>query len=288
MLAMALKPFGVRSFVGLMKLPAALLTSPVSGPPSSQIRCTMASTAAASRMSTECVRTRPPCWSINSLAVSSSTAPRRPASHRSAPSSRYLAAISLPRPVPPPVMRMRLPLNRFSLNMRAPGRGARILSRDLLLGGGVGGLAQAEGPVFLRHLDEVDPRVLAAQAQGGEVVGNAAEEGALLRQGPAEADGDLHDHDVIRASDAEIARVVDQVAGLVLAQELEAVELRHTDRLDQRAVDRIAQLAAEIRRPALAQRDSHQGHGTSCRGEPRASARRAASWAARSALRTAG
>src|SRR2546430_8101315 len=167
-------------------------------------------------------------------------------------------------------------------------RGARILSRDLLLGGGVRGLAEPERPVFLRHLDEVDPRVLAAQAQGGEVVGNAAEEGALLRQGPAEADGDLHDHDVIRASDAEIARVVDQVAGLVLAQELEAVELRHTDRLDQRAVDRIAQLAAEIRRPALAQRDSHQGHGTSCRGEPRASARRAASWAARSALRTAG
>src|ERR1700757_4525609 len=60
MLAMALKPFGVRSFVGLMKLPAALLTSPLSGPLSFQIRCTIASAAAASRMSTECVRTRPP------------------------------------------------------------------------------------------------------------------------------------------------------------------------------------------------------------------------------------
>src|SRR5438552_17786965 len=163
--------------------------------------------------------------------------------------------------------------------MRAPGRGARILSRDLLLGGGVRGLAEPEGPVFLRHLDEVDPRVLAAQAQGGEVVGNAAEEGALLRQGPAEADGDLHDHDVIRASDAEIARVVDQVAGLVLAQELEAVELRHVDRLDQRTVDRVAELAAEFRRPALAQRDAHEGHGATYRA-PRASATRAAARAA--------
>src|SRR5207244_9847026 len=176
---------------------------------------------------------------------------------------------------------------RFSLNMRAPGEGARILSRDFLRGG-VGSFAQAEGPVLLGHLDQVDPGVFAAQAQGGQVVRNAAEKRALLRERPPRADGDLHDHDVIGASDAEIARVVDQVAGLVLAQELEAVELRHTDRLDQRAVDRIAQLAAEIRRPALSQRDSHQGHGTSCRGEPRASARRAASWAALSAPRTAG
>src|SRR5260370_30817602 len=187
MLAMALKPFGVRSFVGLMKLPAALLTSPVSGPPSSQIRCTMASTAAASRMSTESVRTRPPCLPISSFAVSSSTPPRRPASQSSAPSSRYRAAISLPRPVPPPLRRIRLPLSRFSLNMRAPGRGARILSRDLLWGG-VRRFAQTERPVFLRHFDQVDPRVLATQAQGGEVVGNAAEEGALLRQAPPEAD----------------------------------------------------------------------------------------------------
>ncbi len=60
MFAMALKPFGVRSFVGLMKFPAALLTSPVSGPASSQMRWTIASTAAASRMSTEWVLTLPP------------------------------------------------------------------------------------------------------------------------------------------------------------------------------------------------------------------------------------
>src|SRR5439155_6143094 len=255
-LAMALKPFGVRSFVGLMKLPAALLTRPVSGPPSSQILCTMASTAAASRISTDCVRTRPPCFAISSFAVSSSTPPRRPASQSSAPSARYLAAISLPRPVPPPVTRMRLPLRRFSLNMRAPGEGARILSRDFLRGG-VGSFAQAEGPVLLGHLDQVDPGVFAAQAQGGQVVRHAAEKRALLRERPPRADGDLHDHDVIAARDAEVARVVDQVAGLVLAQELEAVELRHVDGLDQRAVDRVAELAAEIRRPALAQRNSH-------------------------------
>src|SRR5258706_2909873 len=118
--AMALKPFGERSLVGLMKLPAALLTSPESGPDSSQIRCTIASTACASRMSTEWVFTVPPKDFIREPAVSSRTGPRRPQIQTSAPNSRYFAAISLPRPVPPPVTRMRLPLSRPSLNMRAP------------------------------------------------------------------------------------------------------------------------------------------------------------------------
>src|SRR6185436_10420658 len=53
-------------------------------------------------------------------AVSWRTEPLRPQIHNSAPSARYFAAISLPRPVPPPVMRMRLPLSRPSLNMGAP------------------------------------------------------------------------------------------------------------------------------------------------------------------------
>src|SRR5258705_3392408 len=118
--AMALKPFGERSLVGLMKLPAALLTSPESGPDSSQIRCTIASTACASRMSTEWVFTLPPKEFIRERAVSSRTGPRRPQIQTSAPSVRYFAAISLPRPVPPPVTRMRLPLSSPSLNMRAP------------------------------------------------------------------------------------------------------------------------------------------------------------------------
>src|ERR1051325_4864257 len=116
MLAMALKPFGERSLVGLMKLPAALLTRPVSGPDSSQMRWIIASTAWASRMSTEWVLTFLP----SSFAVASRTAPRRPQIQTSAPSWTYLAAISLPSPVPPPLTRMRLPLSRPSLNMRAP------------------------------------------------------------------------------------------------------------------------------------------------------------------------
>ena len=59
MFAIASNPRGERSSVRLMKLPAALLTRPSSGPPSSQIDWMAASTAAASRMSTACVATGP-------------------------------------------------------------------------------------------------------------------------------------------------------------------------------------------------------------------------------------
>src|SRR3954471_2072209 len=127
MLAIALKPFGERSFVGLMKFPAALLTSPLRGPDSSQMRWTIASTACASRMSIACVRTLPP----SSFAVCSRTAPRRPAIQTSAPRATYLAAISRPRPVPPPVTRMRLPLRRPSLNMCAPRSRAHSKRREV-------------------------------------------------------------------------------------------------------------------------------------------------------------
>src|SRR4029077_7290488 len=143
MLAMALKPFGERSFVGLMKLPAALLTSPVSGPDSSQIRCTMASTAWASRISTACVLTLPP----SERAVSSRTEPRRPQIQTSAPSSTYFAVISLPSPVPPPVTRMRLPLSSPSLNMRAPRVNAHFKRREE---------RQADGEAQQRHADPRD------------------------------------------------------------------------------------------------------------------------------------
>src|SRR5436190_22350982 len=275
MLAIALKPFGERSLVGLMKLPAALLTSPLSGPLSSQIRCTIASTAAASRMSTECVRTRPPCASISCFAVSSSTPPRRPPSHSSAPSSRYLAAISLPSPVPPPVTRLRLPLRRSSLNMRAPRVGSGHFS-DLRRC--VGRFAEAERPVFLRHFDEIDPNVLLALSERGEVVGDAAEKRALLLQAATCTDGDLDDDDVVGARDAEVAGVVNQVARLVFREQLETVQFRDVDRLDERAMQRVAKLAAKFRGAPLAERDAHERHGASCRGERRSSAN-AAAWA---------
>src|SRR6185436_342744 len=254
MLAMALNPFGVRSLVGLMKLPAALLTRPCSGPLSSQMRWTIASTAAASRMSTACVRTFPP----RDFAVSSSTPPRRPQIHSSAPSSRYLAAISLPRPVPPPVMRMRLPLSSPSLNMRAPWGGSGHFKSFRR----VGSHTVTERPVLFRDLDQVDPPVFAPQRDRGvEVVGDAPVERALLFQRAAAGERDLDNHQVARARDAEVHRVVHQVARLVLGDELEAIERRHVDGLDQRAVDGLAHLAPVGLGLALNERNADERHG---------------------------
>src|SRR3989441_5176958 len=119
MLAMALKPFGERSFVRLMKLPAALLTRPVRGP-SLKTRVIMFSTASGDRMSHSIGVTRVLCVSASSRAVSATTAPRRPQMYTSAPSLAYSPAISRPSPVPPPVTRMRLPLSRSARKIVMP------------------------------------------------------------------------------------------------------------------------------------------------------------------------
>ena len=95
--------------VGAMKFAAALLISPVSGPCSDQISPTAASTASASRTSTAWTCAPGPI----SAAASSSTVIRRPHRCTSAPCLTRCAATPRPRPVPPPVIRMRLPARTF-------------------------------------------------------------------------------------------------------------------------------------------------------------------------------
>src|SRR3954470_16756900 len=106
--------------------------------------------------------------------------------------------------------------------MSAPG-GALILCRYLVLRGRVGGLAEAKRPVFLRYFDEVYPGILASHTERGEIVGDAVEKLALLREGASRAQGDLHDDDVVSARNTEVAGVIHQVARLVLREELEAI-----------------------------------------------------------------
>ena len=112
----ALNPRGERSFVREMKLPAALLTRPLIVPPA-KASATMSSTASGTRMSQVMGVTLTPRLPLISFAVSSSTLPRRPQITTSAPSMANSSAISLPRPVPPPVTRMRLPFIRSLRNM---------------------------------------------------------------------------------------------------------------------------------------------------------------------------
>src|SRR5262249_34166735 len=103
------------SSVRQRKLPAALLTSPSSGP-SCQKCSIMASTRWLSRTSQGNVLTAPPVAWRSSLAAEVRTFSRRPQMHREAPSSRKRCPMLLPRPVAPPVTRIFLPESRFFWN----------------------------------------------------------------------------------------------------------------------------------------------------------------------------
>src|SRR5260221_10740416 len=212
---MASKPRGERSSVREMKFPAALLTRPVSGPPSSQIACTMASTAAASRMSTVWHFTEPPCFAVSSAAVFSNGSRRLPQMHRSAPSSRYFAAISRPRPVPPPVTRMRLPLRRSFRNTGLDGqydladvrarfhqrvRFRRFGERKGLVDDRLDLSGLDERPDFFPQvLRDRAPELHRARAQGGAGDGEAAAQdvGQVERRLRAAEEGDDDDAAVV-------------------------------------------------------------------------------------------
>ncbi len=88
---------------------------------------TSASTASRSRTSQTWVETAPPVAARCSCAVASSTSARRPQIASSAPSSRKRRPMLLPSPVPPPVIRTRLPAKRSSRNI-APSPRSGVLS----------------------------------------------------------------------------------------------------------------------------------------------------------------
>src|SRR3984893_3141411 len=113
----AAKPRGLISVDGAMKLAAALLTRPVSGPARHMVS-TIDSICSASRTSQTCASIEPPCCACapSSATVCSSTAGRRPQMCTAAPRATKARESSLPRPVPPPVTRMRSPRSTSGRN----------------------------------------------------------------------------------------------------------------------------------------------------------------------------
>src|SRR5204862_2140155 len=116
--------------------------------------------------------------------------------------------------------------------------------------------------------------VLAPHAQARDGLGYAAVERALLRQRAADGKRDLDDGDVAGARDAQVPRVVDQVAGLVLAQHLEAVLRGHIDRLHQRLVHRLAKLLPPGGPLALQYGNADERHGQAGTWRPVVAGRR--------------
>ena len=107
---------GDKRSVCAMKVAAALLTSACSGA-RAHTPSSIASTWAASRMSQRCSSTAAAPSTSSRAALACSTSSRRPHSTRWAPRPAKRSAITAPSPVPPPVMRMRLPANKSVRNM---------------------------------------------------------------------------------------------------------------------------------------------------------------------------
>src|SRR4051794_21250600 len=95
------------------------------------------------------------------------------------------------------------------------------------------GFTVAERPVFLPHFNKGDHHVFFAQAGVFvEQFGYTSVESALHLDGAAGVQGDLDDDDVVAALDVEVGRVVDQTAGIVLGDDLKAVERWDINGLD--------------------------------------------------------
>src|SRR5690242_5422819 len=77
--------------------------------------------------------------------------------------------------------------------------------------------AVAERPVLPCGFQQVDEDVLRAQPRvGGELLREALIERLLLRHRVAAVAGDLHDHQIIAALDAEVAWVAVELRGIML------------------------------------------------------------------------
>src|SRR5260370_23598377 len=95
----------------------------------------------------------------------------------------------------------------------------------------------AEGPVLLLDLDEVDQDVLAPESDSCvKAVGYGLVERLLLRRRPAFIPGNLDNHEICTALDAEIFGIELETVSFVLSNDLKAVFFRDAD-ADKRVLD---------------------------------------------------
>src|SRR5438477_12068385 len=134
-----------------------------------------------------------------------------------------------------------------SLNVIAASR-APVL-RSVVWSLGILGFAVTERPVFPDDFDEIDEEILRLEPWFlRQQLDRARVEITFLFRLSPRAQCDLHQHDVIGPVDAEISGIVDDAAGVVLAENLEAVVFGHGERLDHRLVNAVSDRTAVIGR----------------------------------------
>src|SRR6266404_6814009 len=118
----------------------------------------------------------------------------------------------------------------------------------------------AEGPVLLLDLDEVDQDVLAPESNSCvKAVGDGLVERLLLRRRPAFIPGNLDNHEICTALDAEIFGIELEAVSFVLSNDLEAVFFRNAD-ADKRFIDDATDLLAVGCILAFTDIDSNERH----------------------------
>src|SRR5260370_24389074 len=118
----------------------------------------------------------------------------------------------------------------------------------------------AEGPVLLLDLDEVDQDVLAPESDSCiKAVGDGLVERLLLRRRPAFIPGNLDNHEICTALDAEIFRIELETVSFVLSNDLKAVFFRDAD-ADKRVIDDATDLLAVGCILAFTDIDSNERH----------------------------
>ncbi len=107
----------------------------------------------------------------------------------------------------------------------------------------------------------IDEHVFRADAGFlSEQLGDFRIERLLLIKRPSCIQGDLDEHNVVGAADAEVGGVVDQSFSGMIRDYLKAVVLGHVDSLPHGAVDHVSDLGAIFRGLSLTQVDANERH----------------------------
>src|SRR5215510_4420492 len=123
-------------------------------------------------------------------------------------------------------------------------------------------LAVAERPVLLVHLDQVDEHVLRPDAWTlGKALDDSPEQRLLLFDRARVAHRELQDDEIVAAVDPGVVGIVVEIAGLMFADQHEAVVLRNVEGVPHGRVDVVANGLAVLRWLALAERNADERHG---------------------------
>ena len=125
----------------------------------------------------------------------------------------------------------------------------------------------AEGPVFFFHFHQINENVLQTHRElCMKALGNGFVEEFFLLDGPAFAHGDLDHHQLVRAVDAQVTGIKDEMLLIVFGEDLEIIVLRHADGAVNGGIDQLPDEFGVGGVPVFLDVDANQWHGQTPEG----------------------